>query len=698
MASAHHPSPGVQISVPPRNPETSLPSPERCASRLALRGTTGGTGDRSASVLSMSELAAITDLATSRSFGEVSPGSSTSMSHSHCLDSDRDESVEENESEQENTANISPTSPHGFRGGVADDPYYKRLLELKEKNMRTLKAVEKLYRQHVQGRCLDTSWKQESWSGVVSKIDSEELSASEDDSRRHSFNEDGRALSAAPAEARSHAYSSPAEEDQILPDLSRYVHSDNDGDDDKSTPECCSSLADSEDDRVSEHDTLEDQDLPTVFCENHSPVSKNPDFSDASGSDGCDDWSGEEDLSLSSDDRDDDSSPRHHDVIEGMWDSFSVEYDGASSYRKERQKSSWSPRTTIPEPFEMTWREERRRRNPPGPSKCLLEAEHQRLLREQEELAALSVKFKAKEVPSYVKMPVYEKLRQEEEERRAKSRQKFAEQLVAEQEPFSFLERERSKKENRLRSAAQKRGTKPGVFRAKPLPKHLFDDHSRERELENELYRQIRMHIRSEELLASSRLPCSMATRKRSLRYTNGHMRHDSMKQRSEAAFLTKEHKFQPRINPGVPDFGELHRRLQKQTQSQQQQSISTAVKPFFLRTELMAQRKCCKRQGEPSSVPSANRRQNRSPPQSTYVGSADSFHTRATRSSHLRSLSAHERLSEHTKKAYDDEELRHKRNERERLVRQRLASSRVNDRLTNSAEGEHSNKLVKYR
>eukprot|EP00117_Sycon_ciliatum_P010442 scpid10911/ scgid12347/ Protein FAM161A len=634
---------GVQVCMP-RNPVTQMPSPSRCARSHADPVDTMQSPDEP-SVLSAEELRRVQRL-TSDNWAS---GDDSDI-RGERMKSDREQRVtwasEGDESETE----------------LGDEVYYQKLLELKERNLQNLRAVEKLYHRHVQ----------EGGHHHHSSIGTEECLVQDETPAYQATAADQRQPSSTnvsvtqhlPHNSRSQYFAGVGRVEDVPQESSADLESD--------TGSACSSESaqSGSPGQLRSNSVVEVDGFAAGYLEG----------ADLPPSLHHDDYMSLTDERLSSSDdqqqnsgNESENGVRHQHLIDSMWDDFRVE----RGKLKRSAKGAWSPTYTIPEPFEMTRRTERQQRNRENQSRCILEAEEKRLQREQEELEAMRVRFSAKDVPGFVKRPIYESMCLAEEERRKKSREEYAKRLLADQQPFSFLEREQKKKEAR-RKRAPRKPAEQKIFRAKPLPNDILEPSSQEQTLEEELYRQIRMKIRSDTLLANSHLPQSMANRQKSLRYTQGDLRHKTSQRHESRAFVTREHRFRPRINSGVPDFGELHRRLDSTQQVSREQHQPTTIKPFFLRTEIVAEKKQRDREhGQSSSVLSV--RPGSAPPPSTYVRSADSFHTRVTRSSQLRTDHTQAKLRKRQAQAMDHAVLQSQKEDRERNVRDRLAAS-MND------------------
>lgn len=184
----------------------------------------------------------------------------------------------------------------------------------------------------------------------------------------------------------------------------------------------------------------------------------------------------------------------------------------------------WRHRITIPEPFNFTIRDEQL---PRGKSRSMAQFETDRIRREQEELEECQKQFKANPVPANVFLPMYETLQERQESRRRFVHDYRSEIMRSMQQPFNFDRREREKKRQKEVETQQKevkdtqalpRSTAGDraetVPKAKPVPRHLFEDRS-ERLREDQLLRQIKNRMRAEAMLKKAKTPGSMEERQR---------------------------------------------------------------------------------------------------------------------------------------------------------------------------------------
>lgn len=248
---------------------------------------------------------------------------------------------------------------------------------------------------------------------------------------------------------------------------------------------------------------------------------------------------------------------------------------GQKTQRNKDEEEHWKHRVTVPKPFQMTLREaERRKRGIKTRSE--IELENAELRRQLEELTECQRKFRASPVPAHVHLPLYDELQERNEERRRAMREREERHLRMIQKPFSFLERERLKKEQKqlhhLQPSDQEK-VKP--FKAKPVPKSVYAAASGELMKEEQLYRSIKIQMRAQEMLHSASMPPSMLTRRLSER--------KKAKDGKAAVFGSFSHR--PQINKEVPDFNASYRRFQKHLEKRKEVKPTTTCEPFELRT-----------------------------------------------------------------------------------------------------------------
>lgn len=205
-------------------------------------------------------------------------------------------------------------------------------------------------------------------------------------------------------------------------------------------------------------------------------------------------------------------------LINNMWVGFSVEdyiqYDSDVQRAKKTRKKpkSWVPTVTVPVPFQMTVREQKRREE----ARSGLESRQKPPKRdEDEDDAECKKKFRANPVPSFLLLPLYEDLVRQSEERRRTARERSKAELLSSQKPFKFIAREEQKqavREKQLRDLFKsKRKTKR--FKARPVPHSIYRAAANDKSKEEELCRNTRTQLRDRELLSNSSWRCRPACR-----------------------------------------------------------------------------------------------------------------------------------------------------------------------------------------
>eukprot|EP00058_Branchiostoma_floridae_P027991 XP_002613482.1 hypothetical protein BRAFLDRAFT_119845 [Branchiostoma floridae] len=275
--------------------------------------------------------------------------------------------------------------------------------------------------------------------------------------------------------------------------------------------------------------------------------------------------------------------------IDNMWDDFSVDDyapRGRSASRASRTSTStkkskeWSPKITIPEPFEMTLREASK---PKKKTSAMLALQEHLITKQQREEAELQKKFKASPAPAHVYVPMFDDIMREQEKKRQQIRQYSKEILKSMEKPFSFYKREEEKKKERLERAQFMMKTSPKKkkvkqFKAKPVPRSLHDPAAADRILEDEEYRAIKKKMRAEELMRSASLPPSMQARENAKMATSqGRMYSNRPK--------SAGYSFKPKIRHSVPDFDHIHKKLQWELGQKRRAKEATVQQPFNLRT-----------------------------------------------------------------------------------------------------------------
>ncbi|XP_072749671.1 uncharacterized protein [Anoplolepis gracilipes] len=187
----------------------------------------------------------------------------------------------------------------------------------------------------------------------------------------------------------------------------------------------------------------------------------------------------------------------------------SVDSDGEDSIETKSlppdSSKEWHP--TLPKPFSFTLREEA--------EKYMTEIEAERMNQDNGKKSP-SKKRRVRPIPITSKIPLYDKLMAEKEERSRIVREESVLNLLSQMRPFK-LECDRRAWRSLARSSPELRSSKSSSsrFKAKPVPRNLFGTEVYDRMLEDEYYRQLKKRVRAAELLKSSSLPPSMARRER---------------------------------------------------------------------------------------------------------------------------------------------------------------------------------------
>nr|XP_058935242.1 protein FAM161A isoform X2 [Kogia breviceps] len=206
-------------------------------------------------------------------------------------------------------------------------------------------------------------------------------------------------------------------------------------------------------------------------------------------------------------------------LISNMWTNFSVEdyiqvedADLPALKKKKKKPKEWVPKITVPEPFQMMIREQKKKEENMK-SKSDIEMAR-KLLKKQEEESECKKKFRANPVPAFVFLPLYHDIVKQNEERRRSMKEKNKEALLASQKPFQFIAREEQKqiREKQLKDFFKSK-KKTNQFKARPIPRSTYGTTINDK-LTEELYRNIRTQQRTQDFLQnSSPLPCSPAHR-----------------------------------------------------------------------------------------------------------------------------------------------------------------------------------------
>lgn len=281
------------------------------------------------------------------------------------------------------------------------------------------------------------------------------------------------------------------------------------------------------------------------------------------------------------------------DVIANMWDNFSVdEYVPYTPVKKSRDINQWSPTVTIPEPFQMTLRDETKAKRK---SKRIEKIEQEKLEKRLLEEIELQKRIRPTPVPPTTFLPLYKEFAEKEENRRKYIRDLSKKILQSTEKPFSFIKREEVKKEMKRSQSAkdvrkfQRKTSERKEFRANPFPEKLFDLTWADKKAEQEEYRKIKMKLRAQETLAQSSLPSNMKTRSGTAKYFPSG---EKTKRVKEELKLRKKKSFRPEIHDTIPDFEELHRKFERELAERKTVNNRTICEPFDLQTGKIPQRR----------------------------------------------------------------------------------------------------------
>ena len=277
-------------------------------------------------------------------------------------------------------------------------------------------------------------------------------------------------------------------------------------------------------------------------------------------------------------------------LAQKMWQNFSIDDyaprrslerpASATLPRKEKSKDeSWRHRLTIPKPFTMTIRDESKGRKK---SKTIMEFEEKMNQKEIEEEEEMKKKFKARPVPAHVYLPLYDEIKEKSEERRRHVRHASIELLKSQEKPFSFLKREEDKKQHVDMERDCNKPVKVEVkqtFKAKPVPKSIFDQAVDDKLMEEEEYRKIRMKMRAEEMLRDASLPPNMKAREQLKEQMERQQKIKNKRKGTKGAS-------RPKVNHDVPNYDALYRHFQQELQHRKGMKEATISRPFHLETE----------------------------------------------------------------------------------------------------------------
>lgn len=265
-------------------------------------------------------------------------------------------------------------------------------------------------------------------------------------------------------------------------------------------------------------------------------------------------------------------------LINNMWTNFSVEdyiqFENVNLPVLEKQRKrpkEWVPRITVPEPFQMTVREQKKKEESMK-SKSDIEMVH-KLLKKQEEESECKKKFRANPVPAFVFLPLYHDIVKQNEVRRRAMKERNKEALLASQKPFKFVAREEQKQAVREKQLKDffKSKKKTNRFKARPIPRSTYGSTINDKLTEEELYKNIRAHQRTQDFLPNpSPLPYSPARRSFATRKSRG----------PEQA---EKSKYKHRVRRQTADLEDQPERYQKHHSEQKYPKFLTVCEPCNL-------------------------------------------------------------------------------------------------------------------
>ena len=345
------------------------------------------------------------------------------------------------------------------------------------------------------------------------------------------------------------------------------------------------------------------------------------------------------------------------DTIKSMWDNFSLkDYDFITYVDgpivKSKQSSSHRARKcTVPEPFNMTVRESAKKKHKTE--------EIPKLVVEDTEK---DVRVQPVRVPPSTLMPIYELMRERDEQKKVERKKEVVNKMKNTLKPFSFEARETQKKEKKeelMKIEDEADYSKPKSFKARPVPSKLFDLEARERVLEEEDYRRIRRRMRSDELLARSKLPNRM---------------HESANKTDlckKVADEDDDYWFHPRISHEIPNYEEGHTKFCNKLAERKRSKLLTVPEPFHLKTEEVSLRRNRKAAFRARREAEMKTKKNRSSSR-LHLTHQPVLSAHTTQAQKLRQKKIEERMSVLQVKEMEEEE-RHKARKVERHMMQKI-------------------------
>lgn len=263
-------------------------------------------------------------------------------------------------------------------------------------------------------------------------------------------------------------------------------------------------------------------------------------------------------------------------LINNMWTSFRVQdyirgedADFPVVGKPKRKPKEWVPRITVPEPFQMTIREQKRKETLKSKSDIEM---MQTLLKKEEEEKEFKTTFRANPVPESVFLPLYHDLMKQNEERKRNIKEKSKTALLASQKPFKFMAREEQKqvaRDKQLRDYFKSK-KKTYRFKARPVPRSIYGSMNSDKSKEEDHHKNFKVQLKAQESLQnSSPLPRKSAYKRfRSPRHPD----------------LSVKLKYKPKARSQPPDFEDSAERYQAHPSEHRDSKLLTDFEQFDAR------------------------------------------------------------------------------------------------------------------
>ncbi|XP_038206885.1 protein FAM161A [Zerene cesonia] len=191
---------------------------------------------------------------------------------------------------------------------------------------------------------------------------------------------------------------------------------------------------------------------------------------------------------------------------------FQTQSMPTSPLRTKKVRQKYYKNITITKPFKMTERDEEERIV--NELRTIQKSLSDDMLNQKLERKP----FKARPVPIESRIPLYDKILEDQAIRRAITKINSEAELRAQMKPFSFTKREENVNNNACERAEHSlpKNKKKRRFKARPVPKNLFSNYFYDKSRENNFFRSMNKRIRAEEMLRNASVPGNMEMRERS--------------------------------------------------------------------------------------------------------------------------------------------------------------------------------------